>query len=317
MNWRRKASIQRAFAGLPVIHEPAYYLLQRMFGRLRRPPDPFPMLEAAVELVQFLAEAGTKVEGARVMEVGTGRQVDLPIAFYLCGAKSITTFDLHRYLKPALVLSSVRMIAQDRQRAAKILERVSPPDAVLRRLDALATATNAKQALHRAGIEYRAPADAGRTGLPAQSIDIQISYTVFEHIPRKVLGEILREANRILSPGGVTLHHVDPSDHFAHEDKSILPINFLQFPDDEWSKLAGNQFSYHNRLRADDYAALYAECGHQVLLWKPYIDKASEQAIRNGFPLHERFRDYPPEVLGTVVLQILSKPAGRAARPGA
>ncbi len=267
------------------------------------------MIEAAAELVRFLAEAGRKVEGARVMEVGTGRRLDMPIAFFLCGAASVVTFDLHRYLKPALVSSSVHMMAQQRDRVAKILEPVVAPRAVTRRLETLSAARNTKDLLQRAGIEYRAPADAGRTGLPAHSVDIQISYTVFEHIPRHVLIEILREANRILSSDGVALHHIDPSDHFSHDDNSILPINFLQYSEAEWSELAGNQFSYHNRLRADDYKTLYQESGHEILLWKPYVHAPSVRAIRAAFAIHERFRDYTPEVLGTIVLQVLSRPA--------
>ena len=311
MRWQSKARIQRACAGLPFLQEPAYYFLQRTFGRLRRPPDPFPMIEACAELVTRLRESGVAVEGARVMEVGTGRGLDMPMGFFLCGAASVVTFDLHRYLKPHIVLASARALAGDRDRILGILGSVADPNRVRERLEVLGSAPDSDQLMRRANIEYRAPADAAHTGLPDRSIDIQISYTVFEHIPRGVLRDILIEANRILTPGGIALHHIDPSDHFSHEDKSILPINFLQYSDDEWERLAGNQFAYHNRMRADEFADLYAECKHQVLLWKPYIDQASQQALQNGFPLQSRFRNYPPEILSTVVLQVLSRPPGK------
>src|SRR5213592_4404270 len=90
-----------------------------------------------------------------------------------------------------------------------------------------------------------------------------------------------------------------------------LPINFLQYSDAEWARLAGNQFAYHNRLRASEFADLYSECGHEVLFWKPFVDEASRRALANGFPLHSRFKSYPPDILSTVVLQVLSRPQNR------
>ena len=116
-------------------------------------------------------------------------------------------------------------------------------------------------------------------------------------------------ANRILASGGVALHHIDPSDHLSHGDPSILPINFLRFSDDEWHRIAGNQFAYHNRLRATEYARLYEDSQHEVLIWKPHVDEASLRAVENGFPLDPKFREYSPEVLSTLVLQVVSRPS--------
>ena len=83
-----------------------------------------------------------------------------------------------------------------------------------------------------------------------------ISYTVFEHIPAPILSDILSEAQRVLRPSGLAIHLIDYSDHFAHSDASISAINFLQYDDAAWSRLADNPYMYMNRLRADDYPAL-------------------------------------------------------------
>lgn len=312
MNWRTKALIQRTCASLPGIQESVYYLLQSTFGRLRKSPDPFPMLKDCAALAAYLQNAGRSVEDARVMEVGTGRGIDMPLGLFLCGAASIVTFDLHRYLKPRIVLASVRAMCGNQARVMKILAPVTDEKRLRDRLESLCSAPDCAELMRRANIAYRAPADAAHTGLPDGSIDIQLSYTVFEHIPRNILRDILLEANRILSAGGLALHHIDPSDHFSHEDSSILPINFLQYSDAEWNRIAGNQFAYHNRMRSADFADLYAECGHRILLWKPYVDAASRRALENGFSLHPGFIKYPPEVLSTVVLQVLSQPSRTA-----
>jgi len=308
MNWKSKARIQRACAKLPLIQEPAYYFLQSTFGNLHRLTDPFPMLEACAELAGVLERAGRPVAGSRVMEVGTGRTVNMPLGFFLCGSASVVTFDLHRYLKPSLVMASVRAMCAKKERVEELLAPVTDIKRLRERLELLSCAGSCAEVLRWANIDYRAPADAARTRLSGRSIDIQISYTVFEHIPRNVLRDILLETNRLLAPGGFALHHIDPSDHFSHEDRSILPINFLKYSDTEWARLAGNQFAYHNRMRASEFADLYSECGHETCTWTPYVDRPSLDAVVNGFPLDGRFRSYPAEIVSTVGLRVLSQP---------
>ena len=63
---------------------------------------------------------------------------------------------------------------------------------------------------------------------------------------------------------GITIHFIDLSDHFQHQDKSITSINFLHYSEKEWERIAGNQFAYCNRLRAGDYLALFEEAGFDV-----------------------------------------------------
>jgi hypothetical protein len=308
MNWQWKSRIQRTCAALPFMQEPAYYFLQKTFGSVRKISDPFSMLTACVDLSGILAQAGRPVEGARIMEIGTGRCLNMPIAFFLCGAQSVITFDLHRYLIPSLVMASVDALRSQKERVANLLACTTDIASLRERLDSLCSAKDCAEVLRRANIEYRAPANAALTGLPDHCIDVQVSYTVFEHIPRSALREILLEANRLLAPGGFALHHIDPSDHFSHDDASILPINFLRFSDSEWTRLAGNQFGYHNRMRSSEFGNLYAECGHETRLWKPIVHEPSLEAVTKGFPLDSRFRTYSPEVLSTVVLQVLSQP---------
>ena len=121
-----------------------------------------------------------------------------------------------------------------------------------------------------------------KTGLPAESIDIQFSYTVFEHIPEEVLAGILQEASRVLAQTGFCLHHIDPSDHYSHDDGRISKVNFLQFSDEEWNRHAGNQFAYHNRSRAADFKRLFEESGHRLLEFEPYCDERSLSELRAG-----------------------------------
>jgi SAM-dependent methyltransferase len=308
MDWKTKSLVQRACAAIPVFREPVYYGIQRIFGRLRQPSDPTWLLSESARLAVCLRDAGTPVAGARVMEVGTGRALDMPLGLFLCGAGSVRTYDLHRYLKKHRVLESVAAIRERRTRIAEIFAPVTDSAGLTSRLDTLCAAQSFEQILRVAKIEYLAPADAADTKLPPNSIDIQISYTVFEHIPGDIIVAILNEANRILSPNGVALHHIDPSDHFAHDDPSIPYINFLRFSRSEWEKYGANQFAYHNRLRVTDYEKLFERAGHTIVQWRVNRDVRSLQALAQGFPLHDDYLPVNPDILCTTVVHALSRP---------
>lgn len=310
--WKLKSFIQRSCAALPGGGESVYYLLQRSVGSLRRPPDPIPMLQAAAEIIEELRTVDFDLHGKRVMEVGTGRRIDIPLAFYLAGAARTDTFDLHKYLRPELVMAAVRTILDNRALVTNLFAPLTDASALDSRMQALARADTFEKLVECTKIVCHAPADAVNTGLPDGSVDLQFSYTVFEHIPREILAGILKEASRVLSPEGLVCHHVDLSDHFAHEDASISFINFLQFEEDEWEKHSNNQYAYHNRLRVTDFEKLYAEVGHDVLIWQTIRDERSLQQLAEGFSLASRYRSAGMNELATTVVRITSKPGKRA-----
>lgn len=56
----------------------------------------------------------------------------------------------------------------------------------------------------RDNVELRVGDGASLAGVPDQSIDLVLSFTVFQHIPRvSVIESYIREAGRVLNPGGV------------------------------------------------------------------------------------------------------------------
>jgi hypothetical protein len=309
MKWKQKALIQRSCAMLPFGNEAVYYLLQRKFGSLRYEPDPLPNLREAAGIASDLAAHGMPPEGRRVMEVGTGRRLDMPLAFHLLGAASVDTVDLHSYLRPDIVMQAVAAISSKREEVAGIFSQFTDAAALSRRLDRLASVSSLADLFAATGISYHAPADATKTNFPAQTFDLQFSYTVFEHIPYDVLLGILRESRRVLAPNGITCHHIDLSDHFAHDDPSISFVNFLRYEEPEWSVYNDNQFAYHNRLREPDYERLYREAGHGVIGWKTWQDQRGLVELDSGgFPVASRFRGLSSNILATVGVRAFSRP---------
>jgi SAM-dependent methyltransferase len=163
------------------------------------------------------------------------------------------------------------------------------------RYKTIAAADSIEDVLRRAGIWYRAPADAAATGLPRASVDALFSNSVFEHVPRQTILALLREAHRVLRPSGVTIHSVNCGDHYAYFDRSITPLNYLQYTDRQW-KFWNNPLQFQNRLRPQDFLDLAREGGLSVTMCQ-YRAKDGLLAILPSLQVAPQFAGYAPEQL--------------------
>jgi SAM-dependent methyltransferase len=297
MNWRWKAWLVKLTAALPMSNA-LYYRMQRSVGSLRPGKyDPSERLRAAAKMVGWAEELGHPIEGRSVLEVGTGRTIDIPLALWLCGAARVLTVDLNPYLIEELTRESVAFLCRP-ESIAEIFGGLAERPLFRQRLARLRQFDGRLADLMRlADIQYVAPADASHLAIPSRSIDLHVSFTVLEHIPPDALASILKEARRVLAPGGLLLHIIDPSDHFSHDDGSITAVNFLQFSDRGWASLAANRFMFHNRLRAYEYVELFTRAGVRIVGRREALDGRSLKALQNGFSLDERFRHIDLEQL--------------------
>jgi SAM-dependent methyltransferase len=299
MHWKLKSAIQNAIALLPSsVSYSSYYWMQRRFGNLRT-VRPWPLVAAAVAIWKLIVEQGRDPRGKVFLEVGTGRTVIVPTCYWLMGASKTVTVDLNPYLRPELIIESVKTIAGSRDRVEESFGALLDAQR-FDELVALSQRSNVsmEDVLKLCGIEYHAPADARQTGFLANSIDFHASYTVFEHIPYDILVAILREGNRLMRKDGLLVHSVDYTDHFSHSDRRISAVNFLRYSDRAWSLYAGNKYMYTNRLRHDDFEQLFQAAGLRVVATKRTIDPRVTALLQSGsFQLDERFSAKSRETL--------------------
>ena len=308
MNWKQRALILRAFATLPGGNA-AYQLLQNRFGYFRRGDYIANRLFKQRELAACMRNNGFEIEGANVMEVGTGWVPLAPLGFWICGAARVTTFDLNRFFSPSLLRHACAWIGDHRSILVDLWSGLRSKQQVVEKLDVIDRFKDRPwDLLRRAGIEYRAPADAAATGLPDSSIDAHTSANVFEHVSPANLRRILQEGRRLLRRGGLAIHHADPSDHFAHNDPSISRINFLRLEDREWRRFYDNRYSYLNRWHDSDYQRLFEDTEYRLLDHHFKIDTGALALLRNDFPLATRFRDKSFEDLARGNLTYVATP---------
>jgi hypothetical protein len=306
MKWQHKARIQNLIASLPLA-DSVYYAVQRTAGSLRTSRlDPFDWLRSSASILEWITSAGVSVSGSRFLEIGTGRTVAIPLGLWLCGAGPITSVDLNRYLSGTLSFECNRLIRENPGRVREIFGSRADSPVFQERFRELSNFRGDLPAfLKLINLQYLSPADATRLPFPDHSFDVHFSHAVLEHVPPAEVFAILMEAKRLLTEEGILFHNIDPSDHFAHVDPSISLINFLQFSDRDWAKLAGNKYMYHNRLRAHELRELFDRAGMHIIRQNQTLDQRSLEALRTGFRLDARFRGVAPEQLAVTGMNLM------------
>lgn len=321
MNWKLKAYVQRTVAKLPAWASfPLYYGIQRTVGTLRA-PDPMGSLREGLRLIDAIEEAGGAVEGSVVLEVGTGQRIDIPIALWLCGAAEIVTIDVTAYLRLSLVQRDLEWMRAHREAVLALFGPHARRPLFQQRFAVLMRPeTDAAGLLETAGIRYLHH-DVRTLPFADGSVDYHVSNNVFEHVPPDELRAILREGARLVRRGGLLVHRVDFSDHFEEADRRISSVNFLRFSEREWERYAGNVYAYHNRLRIDEFRAVVAQAGLDVVECRAEVDPEALRALQAGLPLDSRFAGKPAEVNATdnavVVMRPVPMPARATFAPGA
>lgn len=315
MHWHWKSRIQYCLAQIPSpLSELAYFRLQRHFGNLRPSRmTPVDRLTHGFEICRQLSIQGRSPRGATFFEVGTGWRLNVPIALWLCGADRIVSVDVNKFLRADLIHRDLNVI---RGYGDGMFELVDAEYLKLiqfarwqQLLELPATELTLEQLCDLLRLEYHAPADAGDSACEARSVDFHISCNTLEHIPESTLREIFREAYRIVRPDGLLLHRVDHSDHFSHADRSLSPINFLQFNDADWYRYAGNRFAYVNRLREDDYSQIFRDCGFAELAVSSRPNESVAELLKGGFGIDDRFRHKSVDTLARLNSFFILAPA--------
>jgi hypothetical protein len=316
MNWKVKAALQHAVSLLPshTSHE-VYYRLQRRWGTLRA-VNPVEGFENGLRLVHAIEAAGGSMSGKVVLEVGTGRRVNVPIALWLCGAARVLTVDLNQYLKPRLILEDLKFVRAHAVTVKQMFGAWAECSEFQRRFALLVRDDlDAPGLFAAAGIEYVAPLDARKLHLGDGVVDYHVSNNVLEHIPPDELRDILVEGKRVVKGDGLLVHRVDFSDHFSEVDGRISTVNFLRFSERQWRRYAGNLYNYHNRLRIDELQSIVGATGLVIADQRPEVDAAALRLLESGFAVDARFAGKSTQVNATQSVVIILARSVSAAGP--
>ncbi len=263
--------------------------------------------EAARFLDRFRSHQPLAPDAFTVLEVGTGWYPTLPLAFYLCGASEIHTFDIANHLdrdRLALVLDYFCAEADSgvlrKHLPCARMERVER----LRELRSAAKGQPPGQSLEQLKIHARVR-DACDTGLPSGSTDFIFTCGVLEYVPRPALPKLLAEFRRVASPRSAMVHWLNLVDQYHWFDPSVGRLHFLQYSQSQW-RWRDSPLTSNNRLRISDYRELLVQSGFVV---KAEENQAGSDDDLKGLWLAPEFRRHSRQDLLVLYSLVTAVPA--------
>lgn len=279
--WIPKAIAQKALSGLGML--PLYHRAQQIGGRLKD-FHPNSRIEYAAKLA---VDIGLEhLDGANVVEIGTGWVPVVPIALHLLGVRSIKTFDLNPHLQPELTMHALKLFPECLEELAK--RSGASIYELERRMHLLSAARTFQDLTQLIDLSYHAPEDFSGAGLEADSVDIIYSNLVLEHVTPEALIRILRESHRVSRPGARCWHNVDFTDHYSHTHRGLSHINFLRYSESFWNRIGQNDILYQNRMRRSDYVRLFKRAGYEIVNEDRYYADAIDVPLSEPFRLYDR-----------------------------
>ena len=299
--WKRKCAVDNLKALIPFGSRLRRWKYRIMPYNTVTPRADWALEEGLRQLEWILEER--KLEGAVILEIGTGWEPIIPLLFAAAGAERVYMTDLNRLCSRSSVEGAIDALRRNKN---KILSRLDVTDEALGRAVEWNLQLPIDEGFSRIGLTYMAPSDCAALALESQSVDVICSRDVLEHIAPPTIAGVFAESHRLLRPGGVACHIVDPSDHWQHADPTISRINFLQFSDAMHAVVHFNRLNYHNRLRHSEYVEMLQAAGYVVLREEREVDEASFVAAET-LPLAPRFRKFSPRDLATTGSFILAR----------
>lgn len=288
MNWKAKAKLQKMLDALPGSAAINYFFQRYVARNLPVGKDLFmeKVNDAHLHFKHFL-EFGPQqpIEETRAYEFGAGWDLIGPLTYYFLGIRNQKVIDLKPHVRFELIGNSLKRFIEYAPGLEKRFD-LDPDDLG----NQAQQVKNIEQLKRHFGIDYRAPSDAGKTGMSGQSFDLITSTNTFEHIPANEIPLILDECRRLLQPEGALCCRIDYQDHYAYFDSHISLYNFLQFSDEEW-KAYNHSVQFQNRLRHGDYLQLFKQAGLQVVHQVAYRVEDADRAVLANLSLAPKFEN--------------------------
>lgn len=229
------------------------------------------------------------LNGATAVEIGTGWVAYMPILLYLYGARRCYAYDHIPHLQFNMVTRFLKIIGENLKKISELSN--IPLRELEHRLGNIAGKNNLEEFLQAAGIKYKAPSDAGDTGLAEGNADLVLSYAVLAHIPRQALAGVLKEAARLISDHGKSFHCIGLFDPSHKAGSKVSKINFLKYSSRFYNFFINNKMNYHNRLREPEYLKLFEECGYCVEYLESEVEE-SDIALLDQMNVAEEFKRF-------------------------
>ena len=151
------------------------------------------------------------------------------------------------------------------------------------------------------GFKYMVDKNGNLNRIESESVDFVVSAGVLEHVKRDHVGGLVKEFNRLLKPGGFSMHSINLGDHLQAYDRSVSEKNYLKYSDKIWHRLFENEVQYINRLQRPEWLALFGEAKFKL------VNEESIDVSLGKLKVHEKYGAFSREELGCFSLNLLHR----------
>ena len=235
-------------------------------------------------------------DGDTTLEIGTGQTHLFTLIMHLFFDTRTTMMDIwdNRQLGSlkAIMASIDKKLTPDMfnyeraKQQSKIIQSVSSFDELYERFN----------------LDYYLDREGSLKMLPDNHFNVVYSMHVLEHVYKDWTDQAIKDIQRILTPGGFSIHQIGIDDHLAHYDRPHASSkNYLRYSDSTWKIFFENYVQYFNRLQMSDWLSLFEK--HKLDL----IEKSMETCDIHNLSIHEKYKGYSKEDLSCTILTIVHR----------
>lgn len=256
MNWKKILVKKTIISRIPFVDN-LRKLKRNLFGYLPERENIELTINSYTRIRSALEELAARIEGATILEVGSGWFPIIPILLARDGAKKIFMSDLNIHMDSITFAETV-----------VFLKNYFPNDAYMQAITNFSSLP----------IEYLAPFST--SDVSDKSLDIIMSNNVLEHIPRSNIYNLFSSLRPKVSNCGAMVHLVDHSDHFEHFDKSISRIEFLTWNEEKHALINYLIQDGENRMRHQEYYEIFRDSGFEIINEECDVDEKTLEAVK-------------------------------------
>ena len=220
-------------------------------------------IDRAKLILELLEKHNVVCDGQHLLELGTGWMQWESTIIRLFNNVNITLFDVwdNRQLDAFQGLFSEFEKVIDN-------ELEIPKDKnyeVHRILKSITKASSFEEIYKEFNFRYFINHEGKLTAFSENSMDMVFSYNVLEHVNRSIISNYIEELNKILKPGGYSIHVIDITDHLANYDPGVSRKQYLKYSDSVWKAFFENDVQYINRIQKNEWLNIFDESGLELV----------------------------------------------------
>jgi SAM-dependent methyltransferase len=248
---------------------------------------------------EALAASRFTVEDKDILELGPGRTSEVLSAFVVAGGRSGEGLDVSLEVADEVSVERLKTVAELLvSRGQEFLSVIgSSPARVAERLETIA-------GMEEVPIRFR-KYDGRQLPLPAQSIDLAFSRSVFEHVHQASVEPLLNDLRRVLRPQGLMIHFIDLRDHMRlTRDLPAEGPSFSGSTEDWLDALSYRDWLFRamfsrrpvaiNRMRVNEWCEIFERVGFNVVYRQDYTLSLPKSARSR---LQEPWGNLPEDIL--------------------